>query len=311
MHLYYTIGRTAFPLQHHFFVVHTGIVMPNQSYTPQDHETWERLWTRMHPQWIRHATPRFLEGLDALCLPTHRVPRLEDVNQFLQPRTGFRAKPVDGYMPAFRFFDALRNREFPTTVTIRHPDQLDYLPEPDIFHDLAGHVPMHTHPRFADTLVRFGACAHTAGRIAAQFPDPAGRAAQLTGMIRAMARFFWFTVEFGLMRDGAKLKVYGSGLLSSHGEIQHALESLNVERRPIRIDEVIQQPFQIDRYQPLLYVVESFEHLYFLVGELESRMLQGALDDVAPGEPEVLAIDVDSFPATTDATGTRTPSWLN
>ena len=108
----------------------------------------------------------YLEGIHALCLDPDRIPRLEDVNRFLKPLTGFQAKAVSGYIPAFLFFDCLRNRAFPTTITIRPADKLDYLPEPDIFHDVAGHVPMHTDPAFAEALVRFGECAHTAVEIA-------------------------------------------------------------------------------------------------------------------------------------------------
>jgi phenylalanine-4-hydroxylase len=242
----------------------------------------------MLPKWQRYANPRFLEGIGALSLSPERVPRLEEVNRFLCPLTGFRAKAVSGYVPAFTFFDCLRNREFPTTITIRRSDQLDYLPEPDIFHDIAGHVPMHTDPHFAETLVRFGECAQTAAKL--DLP-----VAQLTSIIRAMARFFWFTIEFGLMRDGEALKVYGSGLLSSYSEIEHALEAKPVERYPLRLERVINQSFEIDHFQPTLFVVDSFEHLYDLVGELERWMVAGRLDDVAPGEPMVQEKDLLSF----------------
>ena len=124
---------------------------------------------------------------------------MEDVNRFLCPLTGFRAKAVSGYIPAFQFFNCLRNREFPTTITVRDPEHLDYLPEPDIFHDIAGHVPMHTDPAFADALVRFGDCAHTAVEIVQGIADEDEKVRRLTSIIRAMARFFWFTIEFGLM----------------------------------------------------------------------------------------------------------------
>ena len=199
-------------------------------------------------------------------------------------------------MPAFQFFDCLRNREFPTTITIRAAASLDYLPEPDIFHDIAGHVPMHTDPRFADTLVRFGDCAHTAAEMAAGIADPLERAAKLASVVRAMARFFWFTVEFGLMRaPGGGLRVYGSGLLSSHGEIEHAIESPNVRRLAIDLAAVINQPFEIDHYQPLLFVVDSFEHLYSLVDDLDEWMRAGKLDQVAAGSPVAGAADLASF----------------
>ncbi len=245
----------------------------------------------MGPRWERYANPRFLQGIGSLCLDPQRVPRLADVNCFLCPLTGFEAKAVAGYVPAFVFFDCLRNRQFPTTITIRDADRLDYLPEPDIFHDIAGHVPMHTDPHFADTLVRFGECAHTAVEIAG------GSVEKLTSIIRAMARFFWFTVEFGLMRgaDAGEVKVYGSGLLSSYGEIEHAVESAEVQRHPAQLEWMINQSFEINHYQPLLFVVQSFEHLYDLVGQLERWMREGKLDHVAAGEPMVAEADLQSF----------------
>jgi phenylalanine-4-hydroxylase len=267
---------------------HSGelfIRQPYELYSLENHWTWRRLFNRMQPLWRRYANPHFLKGVDSLCLDPDHVPKLEDINRFLNPLTGFRARAVSGYVPAFRFFDCLRNREFPTTVTIRRGDRLDYLPEPDIFHDIAGHVPMHTDPRFAGALVRFGDCAHTA----------ATRPRALPSIIKAMARFFWFTIEFGLMQSAAGLKVYGSGLLSSYGEIQHAVESPEVQRSPLQLEWVIHQGFEIDHYQPLLFVVESFDHLFDLVDQLEGWMRDGKLDNAAPGEPEVKQADLDSF----------------
>ena len=271
------------------------IHQPYELYSPENHESWRRLYSRLLPRWRRYANPRFLQGIEALCLDPERVPHLDDVNRFLCPLTGFKAKAVSGYIPAFLFFDCLRNREFPTTITIRRTDSLDYLPEPDIFHDIAGHVPMHTDPAFAETLVRFGDCAHTAAELAICIQDDHERVRVLTSIIRAMARFFWFTVEFGLMRSLGGLKVYGSGLLSSYGEIEHAIESPNVKRLPICLESVINQPFEIDHYQPLLFIVEGFDHLYTLVDELERWMRSGRLNDVAPGEPEVNEEDLKSF----------------
>src|SRR5438132_577409 len=138
------------------------IRQPYELYSEENHEAWRRLYSRMLPRWERYANRHFLQGINSLCLDPKRVPRLEDVNRFLRPLTGFQAKAVSGYIPAFLFFDSLRNREFPTTITIRRMDALDYLPEPDIFHDVAGHVPMHTDKHFAETLYRFGDCSHTA-----------------------------------------------------------------------------------------------------------------------------------------------------
>ncbi|MFL5507107.1 MAG: phenylalanine 4-monooxygenase [Gemmatimonadales bacterium] len=273
------------------------IQQPYDLYTPENHEAWRRLYARMEDRWRRYANERFLEGIGSLCLDAQRVPRLDDVNRFLSPLTGFKAKPVSGYVPSFHFFDCLRNREFPTTITIRDAASLDYLPEPDIFHDIAGHVPMHTDRAFADTLVRFGDCAHTAVEIVSGITDERERVRRMTSILKAMSRFFWFTVEFGLMRGpgGKGLRVYGSGLLSSYGEIAHSIDAPEVQRYPIQLEWVVNQYFEIDHYQPLLFVVDSFDHLFELVGELEQWMRAGRLDNVSPGEPEVSEPDLKSF----------------
>jgi phenylalanine-4-hydroxylase len=276
---------------------HLYTPQPYELYSAANHDAWRRLFARMGDPWQSYANERFLQGIDALCLPADRVPRLDEVNQFLAPLTGFRARGVSGYMPAFLFFDRLRNREFPTTITIRDGETLDYLPEPDIFHDIAGHVPMHTDRAFADTLVRFGDCAHTAAEVVAGIRDEAEKVRRLTNVFKAMARFFWFTIEFGLMRgrDGRSLKVYGSGLLSSYGEIGRAIDSPSVQRYPFQLEWVVNQCFAIDHYQPLLFYVDSFDHLFDQVGQLESWMRAGKLNDVAPGEPGMTEADVKSF----------------
>lgn len=271
------------------------IHQPYELYSEENHDAWRRLYERMHPRWERYANEHFRKGIDSLCLSPDRVPRLEDVNRFLEPLTAFKAKAVSGYVPAFLFFDCLRNREFPTTITIRSGDKLDYLPEPDIFHDIAGHVPMHTDKAFADTLVRFGDCAHTAAELVDGMRDEQERMRRLSSILQAMARFFWFTIEFGLMQNPSGLKVYGSGLLSSYGEIEHAVESQLVQRYPIQLEWVINHSFEIDHYQPLLFTVESFDHLFSLVDTLERWMRQGKLDNVAPGEPKVNEEDLRSF----------------
>ena len=227
-------------------------------YRPSDHEVWSTLYARMATYWQRYANPHFLDGLIALRLPTHNIPSLAEVNRRLTPITGFRATPVSGCIPAPEFFAHLRRREFPTTITIRPRHLLDYLPEPDIFHDVAGHVPMHTNPAFAATLVRVGEAAQAATG------DPTA--------LQALARFFWFTIEFGLMRTPRGLRAYGSGLLSSHGELAHALESPSVERRPATLDALLAQPFEIDHFQPVLFTVDNFEHLYELTAKLEEKI---------------------------------------
>jgi phenylalanine-4-hydroxylase len=272
------------------------IEQPYELYSEENHRTWRSLFARMRPKWQQYANERFLQGIESLCFDPERVPQLADVNRFLRPLTGFRAKAVSGYVPSYLFFNCLRNREFPTTITIRRGEQLDYLPEPDIFHDIAGHVPMHTDRKFADILVRFGDCAHAAVEVAANTPDEGAKMARLESIIRAMARFFWFTVEFGLMRGPhGTLKAYGSGLLSSYSEIGHAIESSEVQRQPIQLAWVVNQAFEIDRYQPLLFIVDSFDHLFELVDELERWMRAGKLNNVARGEPAVIREDLKSF----------------
>jgi phenylalanine-4-hydroxylase len=271
------------------------ISQPYELYSAENHEAWRRLYSRMLPRWHRYANEHFLRGISSLCFDPDQIPRLADVNRFLLPLTGFKAKAVSGYIPAFLFFDCLRNREFPTTITIRAPDHLEYLPEPDIFHDIAGHVPMHTDPAFADTLVRFGDCAHTAVEIVRGIRDDHLRLQHLASIIRAMARFFWFTVEFGLMNSSDGLKAYGSGLLSSYGELEHSLTSPDVQRYPVQLEWVINQAFEIHHYQPLLFIVDSFDHLFSLVDQLEGWMRAGKLNSTAPGEPVVGEDDLRSF----------------
>jgi phenylalanine-4-hydroxylase len=271
------------------------IHQPYELYSDENHATWQRLLARMGARWERFANHRYLQGLERLHLPADRVPRLDDINRFMKPLTGFVARPVSGYVPSYLFFDCLRRREFPTTVTIRDGAHLEYLPEPDIFHDIAGHVPMHTDRAFADALVRFGECAATAARRAAPIDDEPEKLRRLTSNIRAMSRFFWFSIEFGLMHGDGALKAYGSGLLSSYGELAHAIESSDVERAPFDIGRVVNQPFEIDHYQTRLYVVDSFDHLYALADELEAWIEGGRLDDVAAGEPSVSETDLASF----------------
>lgn len=271
------------------------IEQPYDLYAAENHEAWHRLYARMVPRWEQYANSHFLDGVHSLCLDADRIPKLADVNRFLRPLTGFQAKAVGGYIPAFLFFDCLRKREFPTTVTIRPPDQLDYLPEPDIFHDIAGHVPMHTDAAFADTLVRFGECAHTAAELVSEIRDEQLRLERLTSILKAMARFFWFTVEFGLMNTGSGLRAYGSGLLSSYGELEHSLASPDVQRYPLQLEWAVNQAFEIDRYQPLLFIVDGFDHLFSLVDRLEGWMRQGKLNGVAPGEPHLREVDLRSF----------------
>ena len=271
------------------------IDQPYELYSDTNHEVWRTLYSRIKPRWEKYAHKRFLEGVNNVALNEQAVPKLENINKFLAPLSGFKAKAVSGYVPAYMFFDSLRQREFPTTITVRAKDSLDYLPEPDIFHDAAGHVPMHTDPVFSNVLVRFGEVARAAATMSKEINDEAERVRTVESIIKAMARFFWFTVEFGLIRSGSELKVYGSGLLSSYAEIEHCIISPEVQRYPFQIEWVVNQYFEIDHFQPLLFVVDSFDHLFSQVDELENMVKDGRLSNVSPGEPHVNEEDLKSF----------------
>jgi phenylalanine-4-hydroxylase len=214
------------------------------TYTAEDHAVWRELYRRRMRSLESTASRVFLEGMRAIGLEQDRVPELAEVNSRLRRRTGWEAVPVTGFLPAEEFFACLARRRFPTTVTLRSREQLDYVEAPDIFHDVFGHVPMHADPAFARFLQRFGERAAVAG----------------PGETERLARLFWFTVEFGLVREEGALKIYGSGLISSHADAANALGP-ECERRPFVLEEVLEQSFAIDHVQPLLYVIDSFDQL--------------------------------------------------
>ncbi|MEM9065497.1 MAG: phenylalanine 4-monooxygenase [Planctomycetota bacterium] len=249
-------------------------------YSDENHEVWSTLYMRRWTVLEQQASNVFLAGLRAINLVSDRVPLLfgetkdpydsqrtvKGINEYLRPLTGWQSRAVPGYLPAKAFFSCLARREFPTTIVIRPKDKLDYLPEPDIFHDIFGHVPLHADPVFAEFLQTYGKAALAAGP---EHTEP-------------LARLFWFTVEFGLIREDDRLKIYGSGLISSHGESKHALEAPEgagegkVERRPFDLERVINTSFEIDHYQPILYVLESFEQLRDAMNEYADRVMSEA-----------------------------------
>lgn len=271
------------------------IHQPYELYNEDNQEAWRKLYALLLPKWERFANAKFLEGIRCLCLRPDRIPTLEEVNAFLEPLTGFKAVAAAGLVPTYLFFDRLKKREFPTTITIRDSQKLNYLPEPDIFHDIAGHVPMHTDKAFAEVLVRFGSLAELAAKRHAHLTNEEEKITKIKSNMQALARFFWFTVEFGLMREQGSLKVYGSGLLSSADEIEHAVLASEVQRCSFQLEWVIHQSFNYDRMQPLLFIVESFDHLYEELGKLEEWLLSGKLDNVSPGEPTFSESDLKLF----------------
>lgn len=224
-------------------------------YDAEAHDVWRILFERRMATLRETASHVYLDGAERIGLSPERVPDLADVNRRLATRTGWAAVGIRGFIPAAQFFRCLSKRRFPTTMFVRPREQLDYLPEPDIFHDVFGHVPLHSDPVFADFLQQFGALAASA---------------ESEEETTAMARLFWFTVEFGLVREAGRIKVYGSGLISSHGDAANALGP-NCDRRPFSLDAVLAQPFEIDRFQDVLFVVDSFDQLFDAVDTLHRR----------------------------------------
>ena len=225
------------------------------AYTPEQHAIWTELVTRRMPQLREHACSAYLEGFEQIGLQEDQLPVLKKVSERLEPRTGWNSTAVSGFLPADAFFEMLAARKFPTTTWIRSRDAMEYTPEPDIFHDVFGHVPMHAHPVFADFLEHYGkVCASVIDR-----PEALER----------LGRLFWFTVEFGLIRQAGELKVYGSGLISSHGESTRVLAG-GCEVRAFDLDEVMGQAMDTGEMQPVLFAVESFDEIYEAAKRAES-----------------------------------------
>lgn len=237
------------------------ITQQYEKYTDEDHEVWGIIFKKRMEQLAEFGSNIFLDGARVINLRGDRVPPLTDVNRRLSECTGWSSHGVPGYLPAKSFFAFLAQRQFPTTVTVRPKSQMDYLPEPDIIHDVFGHVPLHADPVFAEFLQTYGKAA-----LYTNNPEHTER----------LARLFWFTVEFGLIHEDDKLKLYGSGLISSEGEGHHALESKEVDRRAFDLERVCNTAFEIDHYQPILYVLDSFEQLRDAMVTYAERVLDEA-----------------------------------
>ncbi len=230
-----------------------------RAYSPGQHQVWSELVGRCMPELEKHACREYLDGFSQIGLREDTIPDLAEVNQRLNPRTGWNATPVSGFLPADAFFEMLAARKFPTTTWLRNADSLEYTPEPDIFHDVFGHVPMHAHPIFADFLQHYG-------RVCASLDDK--------DALERMGRLFWFTVEFGVIRQNGQIKLYGSGLMSSHGEAQNVIQG-GAEIRDFDLDQVMNQEFLVSEMQKVLYAVESFDQIYEAAYEAESRLNVG------------------------------------
>src|SRR6516164_4103980 len=216
------------------------------AYTDEQHAVWAELVGRAYPELEKHAAQEYLDGFEMIGLERERLPSLKAISARLEPRTGWNATPVSGFLPAPAFFEMLAARCFPTTTWLRSRDSLEYTPEPDIFHDVFGHLPMHAHGVLADFIAHYG-------RVCAGIEEQS--------LLEKLGRLFWYTVEFGLIRQGDEVKVYGSGLISSHGECVNVMKG-NCAIRNFSLDEVINTPVKVDEFQKVLFAVSNFDQIY-------------------------------------------------
>ena len=227
----------------------TGVVkQPWEGYTPTDHQVWATLFRRQREVLVGRACDAFLQAQDAMGMTPDAIPKFTDLNEALRAATGWELVGVEGLLPELVFFDHLANRRFPVTWWIRKPEQMDYLSEPDLFHDLFGHVPLLMDPVFADYLQCFGhggVKAHGIGEDA----------------LMLLSRLYWYTVEFGLIRQDDGLRIYGSGIVSSKGESIHCLESIAPNRLGFDLERIMRTRYRIDTYQKTYFVIDSFEQL--------------------------------------------------
>lgn len=216
------------------------------SYSPAEHDRWDRLFCRSLAALQNRASDEFLAMMHALSLSDGGIPDMEKLSDRLEKITGWRVVPVAGLVPDEVFFNHLANRRFPAGAFIRSEEELDYLQEPDIFHDIFGHVPLLANPVFADFMVAYG---------------KGGQRAMQLGQLANLARLYWYTVEFGLIRTPAGLRIFGAGILSSVAECEFALESSSPNRIAFDLERVMRTKYAIDDFQQTYFVIESFEKL--------------------------------------------------
>lgn len=220
---------------------------PYDRYTAVDQHTWGTLYARQMALLPQRACAEFMAGLQALKLSPHRIPTFDDLNDRLAATTGWALVAVHGLIPDEVFFEHLSQRRFPVTWWLREPQQLDYLQEPDLFHDLFGHVPLLTNPVFADYLQAYGQGGVKAAHLHA---------------LPMLARLYWYTVEFGLIRTPQGLRIFGAGILSSRTESVACLESSSPQRLPFDLQRIMRTQYNIDRFQDTYFVIDSFDQLF-------------------------------------------------
>ena len=232
----------------------TAVVeQPWADYSATDHGVWATLFERQQKILLGRAGDEFLHQQRAMGMTPDRIPKFDELNAVLRKATGWELAGVEGLLPELTFFDHLANRRFPVTWWIRKPEQLDYLAEPDLFHDLFGHVPLLMNPVFADYMQAYGrggVKAHAIG------PDA----------LVNLTRLYWYTVEFGLIRQPDGLRIYGSGIVSSKGESIHCLESPAPNRIGFDLERIMRTQYRIDTFQKTYFVIDSYEQLMDATG---------------------------------------------
>ncbi|AOE49842.1 phenylalanine 4-monooxygenase [Kangiella sediminilitoris] len=215
-------------------------------YTFEEDKTWEFLYKRQMPAIEDRACKEYIRGLEILGLSEKYVPQLPDVNRELRKATGWEVAAVPALIPFGEFFELLANKKFPAATFIRKKEEIDYLQEPDIFHEIYGHCPLLTDPVFAEFVHNYGKLGLNASKQERLY----------------LARIFWFTVEFGLIQQSQGLRIYGAGILSSIGETIYSLESDKPERKPFDLMTALRTPYRIDIYQTVYFVIKQFEDIY-------------------------------------------------
>jgi phenylalanine-4-hydroxylase len=228
----------------------TSIVeQPWADYGPTEHATWAALFERQRAILPGRACDEFFAGMARFGMDERAIPKFSDLNRVLADTTGWTLIGVEGLLPEFEFFEHLANRRFPVTWWIRKPEQLDYIAEPDLFHDLFGHVPLLLDPVFADYMQAYG----QGGLKAAGFGPEA---------LAMLTRLYWYTVEFGLIATPAGIRIYGAGIVSSKGESIYCLENASPNRTGFDLFRVMRTRYRIDRYQKTYFVIDSFRQLF-------------------------------------------------
>ena len=241
--------------------------------TPDEHAVWDTLFARQTAMLPGRASEAFLRGVDVLRLSKPGIPDFVELSDRLLAATGWSVVAVPGLIPDDVFFDHLANRRFVAGNFIRRADQLDYLQEPDVFHDVFGHVPMLADPVFADYMAAYGRGGQRAGSL---------------GALKRLARLYWYTVEFGLVEEAGALRIFGSGIVSSHGESVFALDDPSPNRIGFDLRRVMRTDYRIDDYQQTYFVIPSFDELLRVTVETDFAPLYASLE----GQPDLSVADV-------------------